>query len=299
MYKDIKKIIKNYNITPDKYTIKKNVIIIYENNNKYVLKKNNINTVKIYNYLLSRNFNSFPKIINNDYNLGYTVYEYIENIDYPKEQKAIDIINVMSQLHNKTTYYTDVIKDEYEKTILKLKERLNYIYNYYTDLINIAEKSIYMSPKEYMLSRNISKIFSAILYCNNLIKKIEEILEDKKKKRIVLLHGNLELEHLRKNTKPFLISWDKAHEGIPIYDFYNFFEKEYSKLDFNILFIEYIKKYPLLKEEAYMLFIMISIPIKIEYYQKEKKVCEQICMLREKLFKAEEIIKSYESIKNN
>lgn len=44
-------------------------------------------------------------------------------------------------------------------------EKINYIYNYYMDVINIIESKIYMSPSEYLIARNISKIFSCIYFC--------------------------------------------------------------------------------------------------------------------------------------
>ena len=46
-------------------------------------------------------------------------------------------------------------------------EKINYIYNYYMDVINIIESKIYMSPSEYLIARNISKIFSCIYFCKN------------------------------------------------------------------------------------------------------------------------------------
>ena len=36
------------------------------------------------------------------------MYEYIEDVNTPEEQKAIDLVSMMSLLHNKTTYYKEV-----------------------------------------------------------------------------------------------------------------------------------------------------------------------------------------------
>ena len=150
-----------------------------------------------------------------------------------------------------------------------------------------------MSPKEYLLSRNISKIYSAILYCNNKLDYLLEITKDKKKQRVVTLHNNLEIDHLLRDKSPYLISWEKSKIGIPIYDFYHFFKKHCLEFDFNELYKNYIDKYPLLEEEENLLYVLISIPEKVEYEKDEMKTCQKIREMLDYLYKAESIINEY------
>ena len=297
MTNEFKQILLQYNLVPQKYTIKKNVVIIDTEDGNYVFKKKNTNIKKLVEYLKSRNFEYFPEILKfNDDRSDYLMYNYIDEIDTPDEQKAIDIINLMSLLHNKTTYYKEINNDEYKKIYEDLKKEVDYIYNYYSDLILIAEKSIYMSPSEYLLSRNISKIYSAILYCNNKLEQFYELTNEKKKQRVVTLHNNLKIEHLIRNTKPYIISWNKSSTGIPIYDFYMFFKNHCLDFDFDELFHIYISKYSLLEDELLLLFILISIPKKIDLDKNQINLCTKIHEMLCQLKKAENIINS---IKNN
>ncbi len=295
MMNEFKNLLLQYDLVPKKFTIKKNALIINTEKGNYVFKKKNKNNniKKLQDYLISRNFEYFPKVIDNDERSEYSIYNYIEDIDTPKEQKALDIIYLTSLLHNKTTYYKEITYDEYKKIYEDIKQQLDYIYNYYNDLVLIAEKSVYMSPKEYLLSRNISKIYSAILYCNNKLDYLLEITKDKKKQRVVTLHNNLEIDHLLRDKSPYLISWEKSKIGIPIYDFYHFFKKHCLEFDFNELYKNYIDKYPLLEEEENLLYVLISIPEKVEYEKDEMKTCQKIREMLDYLYKAESIINEY------
>lgn len=291
---EFRNILHEHNIVPKKYTIKKNATIINSDNGSYVLKKSNNNIKKLQQYLTSRNFEYFPKLIDNNIRNNYSIYEYINDIDTPKEQKAQDIIHLITLLHNKTTFYKEISSDDYKKIYEDLKKELDYIYNYYSDLVLIAEKNVYMSPKEYLLARNITKIYSAIFYCNNKLDTLLEITKEKTKQRVVTLHNNLELDHLlRDNNIPYLISWDKSRIDLPIYDFYIFFTKHCLELDFNSLFKYYNSKYPLLEEEITLLFILISIPKKISYDDNELKSCMEIRKMLDYLYKAESLINEY------
>ena len=88
-------------------------IIVEIDNNKYVIKIKNNNKNSIYEYLNSRNFNNYPKIVLDADN--YIVYEYIEDVSSPLEQKAYDMISLISLLHKNTTYYKEMDIDEYKQ----------------------------------------------------------------------------------------------------------------------------------------------------------------------------------------
>ena len=84
----------------NKITIKNSVKII---DDSYCIKKKKKDLDKVYNYLLSRSFDYFPEILDEDNENIY--YKYINDIDEPKEQKIIDLVNLVSLLHSKTTFY--------------------------------------------------------------------------------------------------------------------------------------------------------------------------------------------------
>ena len=77
----------------NKITLKNSVKII---DNSYVIKKKKKDLSNTYNYLLSRSFNYFPKILKDDGDNVY--YEYINDINEPSEQKINDLIKVYKQV---------------------------------------------------------------------------------------------------------------------------------------------------------------------------------------------------------
>lgn len=301
MTNNINTILNKHALNPIKYTIKNSVTIVDTDKGRVVFKKktnddrNNVN--HLYDYLTSRSFNFYPKLISHDNRDDYDMYEYIEPVNTPDEQKALDIIYLIGLLHNKTTYYKEANEDTYKEIYEKIKKELNYLYNYYNDLIIIVERSIYMSPKEYLFARNISKIFSCIMFCNVELDKWLENVKDNKKQRVVTLHNNLSLDHLIRSKEPYLISWNKSKKDIPIYDFYNFYQRHYLDLDFNDLFDEYNSRYPLLNEERQLLLIMLSIPKKIEFVDNELESCKIIRKQLDYIYKTEELVKEFYNLK--
>ena len=156
----------------------------------------------------------------------------------------------------------------------------------------MIESKIYMSPSEYLISRNISKIFSCIYYCDNEIDKWYELIKDKKRKRVVTLHNNLKLDNLLKNKKIYLISWEKSKIDLPIYDIVNFYNNYALDFDFSILLDEYERIFPLLEEEKCLLNILISIPEKLTINYNEYKMVKEVRKLLDKIYKTEKILTS-------
>ena len=109
--KQYKNILDRNDLKVNKYTIKGKSTIVDTNTGRFVLKQNKGN--KIYNYLISRNFKYFPKILDSDNNTN--MFEYLDSIDYDKDLKAFDLIHIISLLHSKTTYYKEVDYDEYKR----------------------------------------------------------------------------------------------------------------------------------------------------------------------------------------
>jgi len=148
--KKINDLIKEYK--PNGYKKIKDVILVNTKNNKLIIKKKR-NENNIYEYLNSRSFRYYPKIIREDDE--YRITEYVREIDYPEEQKIIDMINLVSLLHSKTTFYKEVDEDDYKKIYEDISGNIEYLKSYYIDLITIIENKVYMSPSEYLLARNI------------------------------------------------------------------------------------------------------------------------------------------------
>ena len=159
----INEILKKYDIKPRKYTKKNKTMIVETEEGKFVIKDKKKDNQYIYDYLKSRNFNYIPKLINEKKD-EYEIRNYIESYNIPREQKIIDLIDLVSLLHNKTTHYKEVTEDDYKEIYEDIKNNIEYLYGYYTDMITIIESKVYMSPCEYLVARNISKIYSTLYF---------------------------------------------------------------------------------------------------------------------------------------
>lgn len=281
-----KKILDKNGLKVDKYTMKGKTMIVNTPLGQFALKKGNLDN--IYKYLLSRNFEYFPKVI--DSNEDSTIYEFVDDVKYDNEQRAFDLIHTIALLHSKTTYYKDVDIDEYKKIFEETMEKINYIYNYYMDVINIIESKIYMSPSEYLIARNISKIFSCIYFCKNELEQWYEIVKNEKRKRVVTLHNNLKLDNIIRNKSVYLIGWEYSKIDSPIYDFINFYNNYALYFDFRSLLNEYERIFPFKEEEKKLLSVLISIPSKISNTEKEYNKVKNVRQLLDKIYKTEMLL---------
>ena len=271
MNSELRKLFDEKDIVIKGITLRNNVIIIDNGNEKFVIKKRDNNLEKLYNYLLSRGFVYFPKIIYKTDN-----YQYINDVDINYEEKALDIIRVVSLLHSKTTFYKDIDDDSYKKMYEDILSRIDYLEHYYDDIASWIEKEEYMSPSHYFFIRNISGIFYALRYCRVNIKKWYSIIESKKRVRLVNIHNNLSLDHCIVSDKPYLISWKYSKKDIPIYDLIKLYRSYYNELDFCDLIKCYEDKYPLLIEEKILFLVLISIPSKLEFVNREYDMCKMV-----------------------
>lgn len=262
--REINDILKKYDIHGIRYEKKGKCIII---DDKYVIKPNKTN---IYEYLNYRSFNNYPDINIED---SYEISEYIDEIDIPNEQKMIDLITIVSNLHKKTTYYKKISEFNINEIYEDIKNKLDNIKLYYDDLMNEVESTIYMPPSYYLLARNISFVYKMIEYSYNSLNTWKSKIDNIDKVRVSIIHNNLKLEHLINNK---LISWDNSKISLPIFDLYKLYINTYDLYDWNELLNIYIKEYPLKEEELLLFKILISIPLKIELTNIEIDNVEEV-----------------------
>ena len=288
---EINKILKQNNLHATSYQKLGNTYLINTKSGKKVIKKEY--NKAIYDYLNSRSFIYYPNSIIAD---NYIVMDYIEDKKIPNEQKLSDMIKLVALLHNKTTYYKEVNEDYYKKIYEDILNKINYLNNYYHDIISIIDTKIYMSPSEYLLANGISKIFNSLNYCHNELEEWFNSVKENKKQRYAVIHNNLDLEHIIINNNPYLISWSKAKYDLPLFDFYTLYKSYALEYDFDSLLKLYEKDYPLNKDERKLLFILISLPdIKINWSLKEYDLCKKISSLLDYLYKTDTLISPYYS----
>lgn len=269
-------------------TLKNNVKII---DNKYVIKKNSFNNNNIFEYLKSRSFNYYPDIIKQDDK--YIYYEYITDIKEPQEQKMIDLITLITLLHSKTTIYKEVDIDYYKAIYENINHKIDDTYKYYNLLMDNIDNELYPSPANYLIARNISYIYKNLNYAKEGISNWYKLIENKRQVRLVTIHNNLIIDHYLKNDKPYLISWDRSKQDMPIYDLVSIYQKNYLDYDFTSLFNIYLNKYPLDEAEMTLFLVLISIPNKISEANTEYKRVLNVRRIIDYLYKTDEILKEY------
>lgn len=272
----------------NKITIKNSAKII---NKELVIKRKNKEIDNIYNYLSSRAFDYFPKVLREDDD--NICYEYISDLLEPNEQKMLDLVNLISLLHNKTTFYKEVDLDYYKYIYEEINLKIDDTLGYYNSLMDNIEEMVYMSPSNYLIARNISIIYQALYYAKDSISAWIKMVENTRRVRLVTIHNNLKLEHYLKSDRPYLISWDKAKQDIPIYDLVSLYKNNYLDFDFVDILKIYLSKYPLKKEEMTLFLTIISIPDKIIDRETEYERVLVIRRLLDYMYKSAVLVEEY------
>ena len=277
---------------PYRYTLKGSVTILETTSGNFVIKEKMKDLGELFTYLKSRNFTSFPKLI--DESRGeVNVFEYVEDTRVPKEQKAEDLVNLVSNLHNKTTYYKDVTEDNFKSVYDDVKSNIDYLSEMYENYYNSFFNEIMMSPSHYLFMRNYSKIKADLNFCQTELDKWFELVKSSHKTRVALIHNNLSLDHYIESDQDYLISWEHSRIDTPILDIIKLYHNEFFDLNFENIFANYFRKFPLNDEEKKLLFIMLAMPPAISFDKNEFKSCLELRRHLDYIFKTENLIRPY------
>lgn len=274
---------------PYRYTIKGKSTILETTCGNFIIKPKNKDINELYTYLTNRGFMNYPKIIDSSRD-EVNVFEYVEDIKLPKEQKCDDLIEIIASLHNKTSYFKEVSEDKFKSIYEDIKSNISYLSNYYNTLYEIGFNEVYASPSNYIFMRNYFKINAALEYANSELDNWYSLVTNETKIRVCLIHNNLELNHLLNNK---LISWDNHMIDTPVIDIVKLYKNEWKNINFSEILERYIYKFPLLDYEKKLLFILISLPPQIKKSNNEFEKCKVISEVMDYVFKTEELIRPY------
>ena len=277
---------------PYRYTLKGKATILETTSGNFLVKPKNKDLNELYNYLISRGFDNFPKLIDAS-RKDVNVFEYIDTIRMPKEQMCDDIIDLIASLHNKTSYFKEVSEDTYKEIYEDIKSNIAYLKNYYDTLYEIGFNEVYQSPSTYQFMRNFYKINVAIDFASKELDDWYELIKGETKIRVCVVHNNLSIDHYLKSDKEVLISWDNYLIDTPVIDIVKLYKNEYLNMNFSEALERYFYKFPLLPHEKKLLFILITLPPEI----KEEDTIFNQCMSNNKvidyIFKTEDLIRPY------
>ena len=293
MNNEIKRIIEKYK--PLKYTIKGKTVNLFSTAGDYVVKPTKKNIKELFNYLSSRNFTSFPKIV--EQNDDYITYEYVESLDTPKEQQLLDLVLVVSKLHNKTAYFKEVTEDKYTEIYDNIKNNILFLKDYYSKMYDEAFTEIYSSPSNYYFLLNYSLINNDLTFVENELDEWFNLVKEANKQRVCLVHNNLSLDHFVKGMDSYLLSWDKYSFDTPVIDIVNLYKNEYLTCDFSGILKEYLKNFKLSKDEEKLLFILLSLPDEIHKEMSEFNNTCNVVLVVDYIKRTEKLIRPYYSKK--
>ena len=280
---------------PYKVSVKGNTKIFNCTSGNYVIKnKKNKNIKELYKYLNSRSFKYYPKLIEDNRD-EVNVFEYVEDNSIDNEQKLIDLINLISLLHSKTSYYKEITNDKIKKIYEELLGRVEYLEEYLNKIIYEIEDNVFVSPSGNLILINSSKIFSSLTFLKNEIEEWYKISIDTNKMRVSIVHNNLELDHYIKNENEYLISWDNYIIDSPILDIVKLYKNVYLTMDFSNPLKVYMEKFPLNENEKKLLFIMLVMPDEINLTNNELKNISIVRKYLDYIYKTENLIRPYYS----
>lgn len=280
---------------PYRYTIQGHVTVLESTSGKFVVKPKEKDLKSIYQYLRSRNFSSFPPLVD-DSRDGVHVFSYVEDTLMPKEQKAQDLMDVVASLHQKTTFFKNVSQDTYQEIYENIESNVLYLRQYYDGLFEECFREVYPSPSHYLFLRNFSKILSCLEFTKRELDDWFELVKKNGKQRVSFIHNNLSLDHYLKSDQDYLISWEKSKIDSPVLDLVHFYQKEYFDVEFQTLFQKYQEKFPWNSEEKKLFFILISLPKKMDFSGSEFQNCKNVRDSLDYLFKTESLVRPYYTI---
>ncbi len=234
---------------------------------EYVEKESDKDIDVLFEHLKNRNYLNIPNIIDKTDN-KYK-YEYIRGKKEKTYVKEQEIIKLMASLHFKTSYQKDVSKNKYRSIYETIENNINFIEDYYEKTIESIELETYMSPSHYLIARNYSVILGSIEYAKKELKAWFKLVENKEKERVCVVHNNIKLEHLIMGDNSYLVNWDDYIVDTPILDIYKYMQNEGLNISLKESYNLYKEHNKLNPEEEKLLFIILSIPRKIEEVENE------------------------------
>lgn len=289
MNEKLKEIVLKYK--PLKYTLKGKTINVNSMQGNFVIKPAKKDIISLFSYLNSRSFYNYPKVIAKDDD--YITYEYLKELETPKEQQLLDLILVVAKLHNKTVYFKEVTEDKYKEIYDNIKDNVIYLRDYYSGIYDEAFNEIYISPAKYNFLLNYSLLNNDLAFILDELDEWFNLVKESNKQRVCLIHNNLSLEHFIKGMDSYLISWDKYTFDTPVMDIVNLYHNEYLTCDFSGILKEYLKNFKLSVDEEKLLFILLSLPDKVNFDDSEFNNTVNVANLVDYIKRTEKLIRPY------
>lgn len=276
----------------NRITIKGKAKILEGEDERIVVKPKKKDLTSLFEYLSLRGFSNYPKIVGED--KDEVRYQFVDSVTpfLGDENLEEDFIKSVANLHYKTSYFKNVSRKKYKDIYNTLIDNIDFLKDFYSELIKKCDVEVYMAPSSYLFARNYSIINSNLMYIERELNQWYNLVKDKTKERVSIVHNNLKKDNFIRGDENILISWDDYLVDTPILDIYKLYKSEYKKMDFVSLFKIYNETFPLTKEEAKLLFVMISTPKKLDFSGSEYERVIQVKEILDYTYRTNAIIKS-------
>ena len=233
-------------------------------NDDYVIKPKKKDINYLYEYLKGNDFYDFPELID-EYEHTYK-YRYINSRETPT---TTDTLVSLAKLHNKTKQTKISSIDKINEIKDNINDNIIDIEYFYENLFNNIENDEYHSPSNYLLIRNASIILFMIKYSKDKLNEWYDKVKDKKNIDVSVIHGNPSIDHTIIDDKTYLISFDNYSIDSPILDIYKLYKNENNDLNVINNLNKYLEINELDKDDLDLLYLMISIPYKVDLNNSE------------------------------
>lgn len=238
--------------------------VICNNDKKYVYKSRIKNKEKTFEYLKSKGFVNY--LTYERETEKYEIYPFIKEEKIPPEDKAQELIYLLSLLHIKTTTHQETNIKETQELYEDSKTKIHELRKFYYEQQDITETKGFMSPEEQLLMNNISNFYKALNYAEHKLEEWYKLKKQEKTERLTQLHNNISLNHfLISKENKVIIDWEQASKGIVIYDFLKFYQNEFNNIEMISLFKLYQSKYQYTKSEQLLFEALLAVPPKVEF----------------------------------
>ena len=222
----------------------------------------------VVDYIDSIHLSCFVSILKNKENDILTVYNdcyfYImEALEHShglfKEVKIKFYFEVLAFIHSRSCYNFKVNKEYFKKIYQDISCVMNERIQYYNSLMEQCESNYYRSPSQWLFLLNYYRLADSLNRAQEYLKRYMDKVCDCNSVRVCLVYRHFDYDHISLKTKK-LLSIDKMHIDMPIYDIYDIYQKLPDILfDLDCLSEYYLKSMHFNEEERLLLCCLLNI----------------------------------------
>lgn len=273
---NINNIVSKYGINVCKIEFFNNNIIIYSDNNNYLIKDNS-NSKEVFNYLDSINCGFHLKLISS-YSENFELYEF-SNLLIDNNIKGKLCVDTFSLINEKSSFAYDISEKELNELYDKYNNQIDKTLNYYLKIQDYLEEVDIFSPSEYLLLLNISDFYK-LLHCSK--KYLDDLYNTSVDIRKCFLVGKCSIDNFVVAERNAFIDYSNSSFDYIIYDFIDFYRQNYDNENIILLYKQFKDSVNLTYSEERLLFVIITMiaPIDDNIFEISETIKYVNCTLK-------------------